>query len=496
MRTFEYREGNSARFWSVEVQGSTLTVRYGKVGNNGRTQVKRFTDEDAARRHADKLVRDKLAKGYREKPSDPAGPPALRVALESALAADPDDLAAHMAYADYLQEQGDPRGEFIRVQLALEDESVPAEARKQLRQRERELLDAHEREWLGELTPLLFGTTREQDALFTAELAPRVLDWLSHKTAWTGFRHGWSRGWLDRFECDCISVEMVRKLGRAPAARLLRAVVFRGPARAGLFRFEPGPDVPDADGFTCEVLAHYPAVANVRIFQYGQEVDPEEDEYHSSTQFEHLAPLLKQMPRLEELYIFGHVEGAETGLPEMRRIFSLETLSNLRVLQHYHGLVYPLEALAANAALGRLTHLLCFPHSLPLYDAGTRKYRAAISRAAVQAVVNSPHLGWLTHLQLRGCDGGDAMISDVIASGVLERLKVLDLRHGLVTDKGARRLAACPHTRNLQTLDLINNRLTETGVESLRAAGIAVRADRQQEPPYDNQQYLYCGDSE
>src|SRR5919108_156006 len=110
-------------------------------------------------------------------------PPArgtLREALESALADNPDDLASHMAYADFLTEQGDPRGEFIRVQLALEDESVPAGERKRLRQRERELLDAHEREWLGELAPILLGTPEEQRALFAAELKPEYQDRLDY----------------------------------------------------------------------------------------------------------------------------------------------------------------------------------------------------------------------------------------------------------------------------------------------------------------------------
>ena len=49
----------------------------------------------------------------------------LRAALEDAIAANPDDRAAHSAYADLLTEEGDPRGEFIAVQLALEDESLP-----------------------------------------------------------------------------------------------------------------------------------------------------------------------------------------------------------------------------------------------------------------------------------------------------------------------------------------------------------------------------------
>src|SRR5258708_1821806 len=102
--------------------------------------------------------------------------PDLRRALEEALSESPDDLATHRAYADLLIEQDDPRGEFISVQLALEEPGRSREERKRLQQRERELLDAHEREWLGDLAPLLLGTKEEQRALFVAELADGSLN--------------------------------------------------------------------------------------------------------------------------------------------------------------------------------------------------------------------------------------------------------------------------------------------------------------------------------
>jgi hypothetical protein len=192
---------------------------------------------------------------------------------------------------------------------------------------------------------------------------------------------------------------------------------------------------------------------------------------------------------------------------DMHRILSLPTLTNLRVYQHYHGTTYALEPLASNPALGRLTHLLIFPHSFArsfnpahlgtedwIYargDAGP-----ALNRDNVRGVVTSPHLTSLTHLQLRCCNGGDAMIADIVASGVLKRLKFLDLRHGHVSDEGAQLLASCPDARNLEVLDLTNNRLTEAGVAALRTAGVPVRADRQQGAPYADNAILYCGDTE
>ena len=114
--------------------------------------------------------------------SSPAGDAA---AFEAALRDNPDDLAGWCAYADWLTEQGDPRGEFMQVQLALEDESRTKDERDRLKEREKELLLAHEKEWLGELAPFLLGDKKHESSDsqynwqrgFVAALAIRRLDW-------------------------------------------------------------------------------------------------------------------------------------------------------------------------------------------------------------------------------------------------------------------------------------------------------------------------------
>src|SRR5262249_31657887 len=85
----------------------------------------------------------------------------------------------------------------------------------------------------------------------------------------------------------------------------------------------------------------------------------------------------------------------------------------------------------------------------------------------------------LTHLRLRVCSMGDRGCQEIVRSGILKRLKVLDLRHGLVSDEGARTLAGCPDLRNLKLLDLGRNALTAAGIEALRATGVGLRADAQ-----------------
>ena len=65
-RYFEFIGGSSAKFWEIGVSGDTVTVRFGRIGTDGQTQVKSFPDAAAATRHAEKLIAAKIGKGYAE----------------------------------------------------------------------------------------------------------------------------------------------------------------------------------------------------------------------------------------------------------------------------------------------------------------------------------------------------------------------------------------------------------------------------------------------
>ncbi len=71
-------------------------------------------------------------------------------ALLAAVLAAPDDDAPRLVYADWLMEQGDPRGEFIAVQCELASLGEAEAARAtELRAREAELLARHKKDWVG-----------------------------------------------------------------------------------------------------------------------------------------------------------------------------------------------------------------------------------------------------------------------------------------------------------------------------------------------------------
>ena len=65
-RRFEFSEGNSNKFWEIATRGVEVTVRFGRIGTQGQTNVKSFPDEAATAKHVEKLIGEKTGKGYRE----------------------------------------------------------------------------------------------------------------------------------------------------------------------------------------------------------------------------------------------------------------------------------------------------------------------------------------------------------------------------------------------------------------------------------------------
>ncbi len=66
VRRLELTDGQSSKFWEVSLDGAELTVRYGRMGAQGRSQTKTLETGDRALREVEKLVDEKLRKGYRD----------------------------------------------------------------------------------------------------------------------------------------------------------------------------------------------------------------------------------------------------------------------------------------------------------------------------------------------------------------------------------------------------------------------------------------------
>jgi uncharacterized protein (TIGR02996 family) len=392
---------------------------------------------------------------------------ALREALEAALVEHPDELANHMAYADYLRDQGDSRGELIQIQLALENGTLPGPERTQLAARERELLGKCENLLGARLGPLLARKTPDSP------------------------RYTIERGWLASLEVTgSLDRNLAEALVTAPEARLLRRLVLGWLGND--YYEDPGEfDLPDV----VEILGRSGNLRNLRTLylsmMQGFERDPEEGTpvYNSRHEL-YLAgssvwDWIATLPHLEELSLACRTQS--TG-----QLFALPSLSNLRVLQLYWTDDYPLDVLARNPALGRLTHLSC--HTLaPDRDDDEMAYLQAWHLAAV---AHSPHLRAWTRLRFQKSDAGDEGVRTLIQSGLLGRLKFLDLAFGTITDVGAELLSEAD-LGGLEVLDVNDNAISPEGQRRLGMAlrgKLTLRMDNQHEA--DDREWLFWGEME
>jgi uncharacterized protein (TIGR02996 family) len=408
-------------------------------------------------------------------------------AFERGLVESPNELVRWSAYTDYLFEKNDPRGEFMLTQISLEDEKLTKAQRDELKKKEKELLEEHEQGWLGNLAPH-FRRSPAEDPSFEDYDRPTK----------PSVEYHWQRGFLNELKADCLTVALAQALRDSDALRLLQKLHVTSTAyylsmqENAPPRRIPGPVEYRGYDEWLELLGA-PFLGSLRVFQMGDTdgEPPEEGWGHNHTYAPGIERVIAEMTRIEELHLLCKEY-------DPAALFSLPNLTNLRVLRMYalgepnsdpEHFEIPLDALAANPALGNLTHLMLHPHFAD--------NRSFIPLSRVAPLFHSPHLKRLTHLQLRLSDMGDDGVRELISSGLLKRLKHLDLRHGAITDTGARLFAACPETQGLERLDLSRNAVTPQGLRILRQAGIqAIANNPLTVAELESREYLHDGDFE
>jgi uncharacterized protein (TIGR02996 family) len=457
MRSFEFRDGTSSKFWNIELSDRDMTVTFGRIGSAGQSKTKTFATAAAALEAHDKLIAEKTGKGYVEKTASATPPGPSRPGpsegsplhkLEQGIIENPNDRAVYGAYADCLMEEGDPRGEFVATQVALEEEGRSTAERRKLQQREQALLKAHQNEWIGDWLDSVPKETKRD---------------LAHLHAWNLDLPGpqpyaFIHGVLAQISINVLPIKCARAIAASPQTRLVTRLAIGRSAWDHEEEDEeiaPHPKAPEAAPALYELLA-WPGLGNLHFFQLGHEPKPGSFNCHCQG-VSLITELVGRMPRLEELHLFA-TRFATADL------YKMKTLQNLRVLRVYHTYHCDLERLARNPALTRLTHLLLHPHAM---DHGDDSY---IRLPGLRALLRSAHIKNLTHLQLVSADFGDEGCSAIVESGILKRLRMLDLRQGAITDEGARILAAAPDVGKLEILDLRGNQLTAEGIRALRQA--------------------------
>jgi uncharacterized protein (TIGR02996 family) len=345
--------------------------------------------------------------------------------LERIIAA-PDDDAPRLVYADWLQEQGDPRGELIVIQCALAryataDDTVGDVRRMQ--QRERALLAAHFDEW-----------TRSARAAYQGQYT---------------FHRGFP---------DALHVVFTREAVLASAALthepLLGALVTRY-----------------ADAADVRALADSPWLGRLRRYGFVKGAPNDDD----------LAAVVTMPHPLVELRL--HFDG-RLGLNDrpalIRRLTdcparaTLRTLS-IRQLRHLGGLGAALGALGGLVALelenADLSHkdVVRIVRERPgLVSLDLSENYGAHQAKALDAAALLDAAPALARLRLSKLGLGDAQAIAIARSPRATSLTRLDLSRNQIGDAGGLAIAHSEHLRRIKKLNLNANKLSTATKDAVR----------------------------
>lgn len=428
MARYEFDDGKSSKFWEIQLDGDSFTVRYGRLGTDGQTSTKVYADAEAAQKEADKLIQSKTKKGYVEVASAATPLPAANrpqegnPELEAAIFARPDDLEAWDVYGAWLRSQGDVRGELVALEITKAQGAPQADLQEEI--------DAgiaeHRAAWLG---PQLMKTLESQDE------DEQVL------------QLEWRFGFLHK-----VKARTVYDWEGATVEQLLKAILKSSASR---FLQDISVGMTDAEGetsFQREILALSKAGKrpSVRRVYVGDFEFPDETEI-SWTEVGSVEKLYAVFPNLEWLKVQGG--GIELGKLAHDR---LETL-----VIHTGGLPSGAARSIAQAALPNLTTLEVW--------FGADEYGGDSNPDMLAPLLSGEGVPKLEHLGLMNAEFTNDLPARLAGTRLLARLKTLDLSMGTMTEPGAEALlehaAAFKH---LNTLNVTDNILSEGALTRLR----------------------------
>jgi uncharacterized protein (TIGR02996 family) len=344
-------------------------------------------------------------------------------ALLLAVCADPDNIGLRLVYADFLEERGDPRADFIRVQceLANLDEDEGEDRRTALEEQELALLNRHGSAWVNEL-----------------ELGRQFCK----------FRRGF---------VEFSTMGAAEFL--ASAERLLSATPL-----CELYLTHVGSEV--------DALAASPQLARLARLWVGVINDTETATLCASPHLSNLKALtlagghlgldgmraLLASPALEGLHELRLQTSERMGATELELFAQDSRMSELRVLRlHFMQLgAAGVQALAASRRLVRL-------HTLELKS-------CAVSDAGIDSLARSHFLPCLIHLHLSNNNIGSGALHALANTPRPSRLQTLDLSGNTIGIAGVRALAGSPHLAGLRQLSLRSCRLSTAAVKVLASS--------------------------
>ncbi len=417
---FEFVEGSSSKFWEIAIAGTTVTTRYGKIGTAGQSTPKTYKSAGEAKAEHDKLVAEKTKKGYElvrgAAPAAPVTTHAHDAKLEAMIEAAPDDVHGYEVYADWLQGQGDPRGELIALQIA----NKAAPAKKLIEQNKAhfygklagatDMLERYEYSPLGDNTHWRWGYLEKL--------------WISHKYERSSMHDG------EKEEVDV--AEALDSLLGNPSTRFLRELT------VGIVSYED-------NGYDdiAKVIAKHPKPTIKKLIL--GDFYSEETELNWSNMGD-VSPVYKAVPNLESLTLrSGTMKVGKIDLP---KLVELHIISG--------GLDKGSFAAILAAKWPKLERV-----TLQLGEELTFKV------ADLQPIFDGKTFPKIKHLGLGNSPQGDAIAQALASSKIAAQLESLDMSEGTMGDAGAAALAAGKFPR-LVELDIEQCWCTSAGINQLK----------------------------
>jgi uncharacterized protein (TIGR02996 family) len=253
----------------------------------------------------------------------------MRETFETKILENRDDVDSYLVYSDWLMDQGDPLGEFIRVQIQLEDESLDSKQRQQLQEKESRLIMENQQHWLPEIQPLLVQEDYE-----------------------TKVEVKYERGFVTVLTCSRLNIEKARAIAREPASRWIQELTIYGTEWDE--DFEPGDDAPDDIDRPCLYpLAKSQYLTGLRELSVVDAFDWDAENWGVEQTGDGVAELVENSPELTTLWI-GCYQA------DFDRIFAGKT-PQLREIRLSGSYDYDLPILAANENMSNLRSLIVHP---------------------------------------------------------------------------------------------------------------------------------------
>jgi uncharacterized protein (TIGR02996 family) len=411
MNRYELGEDPPEKFWETWIDGVTLYTRFGKIGSQGQTKLKKCATPDAAAQEQARFVAGKEKEGFRLVSSGQA-PKRTKPnpELEKAIVEDPSSPDGYLVYGDWLTEQGDPLGEYVAVEAA----RAKSPQDKALATKSAELFLANKAAWLGDL-----------------ELGEDIaVEWEF------GFLKSARFGGDEYSELD--AADAYEKLRKLPTSRFLRELEF--------WVFDDDDGQPSYTP-VLKALAKLGVPATLRKLAF------DVMGYQTSwTSLGDLSKIYELVPRLEELRI--HVGSMKLGtfdLPNLRRL-EIKTgglsKDNLRSV--------------ATASWDKLEALILY--------FGADEYGGNCKIEDLAPIFEGKNLPRLTHLGLTNSEFQDEIARAIVESQIAKQLTTLDLSKGVMGDEGAEALiAGAKVLKKLEKLDLTENYISDEMADRLIA---------------------------